>query len=173
MEELYPAMKKSNWEQRIEKLEQTFTAVAGDIIVTLGGGKETLKYYPSKKKRGRLVELCLAMVILLALSLLALGCAEAQKVTSLNELLQPRTTDTLFAQKWVNVYGDKSKSIEHYNIALMLRIMNQQDARIKVLEGQVVSQKAEIEQLWDLDGTTMNISDFTIASKPDPNGASQ
>lgn len=61
------------------------------------------------------------------------GCVESQKVSS-DELLKPRTTDTLFAQKWVNVYGDGSESVEHYNIALMLRIMNQQDTRIKKLE---------------------------------------
>ena len=77
--------------------------------------------------------LIMTAIVGLLLMLLLAGCSEAQKVSS-DELLKPQTTDTLFAQKWVNVYGDGGESVEHYNIALMLRIMNQQDTRIKALE---------------------------------------
>ena len=88
------------------------------------------------------------------------GCASHQK-SSATELLQPRTTDTLFAQKWVNVYGDDLESVEHYNIALMLRIMNQQEARLKVLEERVIKLDDEAIEISgkvdNIKGTWKNI----------------
>lgn len=94
----------------------------------------------------RLIELCLLVIILA-------GCSSEQKVSS-DELLKPRETDTLFAQKWVNIYGDKIDSVRDYNIALMLRIMNQQDARIKELEDTAIEVSGKID---NIKGTWENI----------------
>lgn len=102
------------------------------------------------KAKMKHIELYVVIVILVALALLVTGCAPNKKMSSLDELVQPRTTDTLFAQKWVNLYGDKPESVEHYNIALHLRILYQQDARIEKLEEKIKKMEerdAEIKEL--------------------------
>lgn len=110
-------------------------------------------------KKLRMIKRYTLYAILYTLIFLA-GCASHQK-SSATELVQPRTTDTLFAQKWVNVYGDDDKSVEHYNIALMLRIMNQQDARIKELEEEIARLDHNVIQISgkidNIKGTWKNI----------------
>ena len=83
--------------------------------------------------------------LILILTMIA-GCNESQKLSS-DELLKPATTDTLFAQKWVNVYGNSDKSIEHYNMAIMLRIMHERDSRIKKLEENKATIDSQIKAL--------------------------
>ena len=83
----------------------------------------------------RKFELCLVMVILLALSLV--GCGGNLPKSS-DQLLQPLVPVSEFAQKWVEEYGDGSKSIEHYNIVLLRELLSQEvkagNAQIKELQ---------------------------------------
>ena len=83
----------------------------------------------------RKFELCLVMTILLVLS--AVGCGGNLPKSS-DQLLQPLVPVSEFAQKWVEEYGDGSKSIEHYNIVLLRELLSQEvkagNAQIKELQ---------------------------------------
>lgn len=76
----------------------------------------------------------LVFVVLVGLAVMFYKKDRAAAISSLDELSNPAATETFFAQKWINVYGESPESIERYNIALLLRIVSAYEKRLKKLE---------------------------------------